>query len=239
MNLQGCWGLGGKEAPAENSNTEQLGNRKEIRRGMTQKTGGQGLKVERSVTPEAVHRSRIIRKSWAMGLAVWSTEAAVTRGQSCRGWRRKGSWGTVSDVWGPVLQGDAFSDQGGRWNMTRLTRKGPRGFCLTSLVIKEWERFMNAYETKMKAGWDPEGKRDDGKRHLRKKEGMMSRQMGLRVQKVKGREGVRKKTHLQGRHESTIVKLLSFIQKSVWNTIIVCACISCSVVSDSLQPHGL
>ena len=37
---------------------------------MTQKTGGQGLKVERSVTPEAVHRSRIIRKSWAMGLAV-------------------------------------------------------------------------------------------------------------------------------------------------------------------------
>ena len=43
----------------------------------------------------------------------------------------------------------------------------------------------------------------------------MSRQMGLRVQKVKGREGVRKKTHLQGRHESTIVKLLSFIQKSV------------------------
>ena len=123
--------------------------------------------------------------------------------------------------------------------MTRLTRKGPRGFCLTSLVIKEWERFMNAYETKMKAGWDPEGKRDDGKRHLRKKEGMMSRPMGLRVQKVKGREGVRKKTHLQGRHESTIVKLLFFIQKSVWNTIIVCACISCSVLSDYLRLRGL
>lgn len=188
MNLQECWGLGGEEEPAENSSTEQLGNSKEIRRGMTQKTGGQGFKVERSATPEAVHRARILRESWATGLAVWSTEGAVTKGQGCRGWRRKGSWGREGDAWGPVLQGDASSDHGGRWNTTRLTRKGPRGLCLTSLVIKEWERFMNAYETKMKAGWDPEGKRDDGKRHLRKKEGMLSRQMGLRVQQSKSKK---------------------------------------------------
>lgn len=61
---------GGEEEPAENSSTEQLGNSKEIRRGMTQKTGGQGFKVARSATPEAVHRARILRESWATGLAV-------------------------------------------------------------------------------------------------------------------------------------------------------------------------
>ena len=66
-----------------------------------------------------------------MNLAVCRTDMAITRGQGCRG---LGRWGCSVRT---CSSRSCLLSPGGRCNVTRPTGKGPQGFCLTSLVIKE------------------------------------------------------------------------------------------------------